>query len=100
MSIEYPCVHWNEGKCKKFSDDKATSWCVESPCKEQTPSNADCIRAMSDEELAEWFSDFWDCNDCSEHERLSDVPLLREEPCDQKCKEHCLEWLKQPAEGE
>jgi hypothetical protein len=61
-------------------------------------TNAEKVRAMSDEELAEWFADFWDCNDCSEHERLGDCPLLREEPCDQKCKEHCLEWLQQPAE--
>ena len=52
MSIEYPCVHFDKGKCKKFSDDKVTSWCVWSPCASQTPSNADRIRAMSDEELA------------------------------------------------
>ena len=52
MSKDYPCVHWDKGKCKKFSDDKVTSWCVWSPCASQTPSNADRIRAMSDEELA------------------------------------------------
>ena len=52
MSIEYPCVHWDKGKCKKFSDDKVTSWCVWGPCVSQTPTNADRIRAMSDEELA------------------------------------------------
>ena len=52
MSKDYPCVYWNDGKCKKFSDDKVTSWCVWSPCASQTPSNADRIRAMSDEELA------------------------------------------------
>ena len=99
MSLECACVHYNNGRCKKFTDDKHTSWCnAEGFCKYMEPSNADRIRAMSDEELAEWFADFWDYNDCSEHERLSDCPLLREEPCDQKCKEHCLEWLKQPAE--
>ena len=53
MSIEYPCVYWSDGMCKKFSDDKVTSWCVEGPCGEQIPSNADKIRAMSDEELAQ-----------------------------------------------
>ena len=52
MSKDYPCVYWNDGKCKKFSDDKVTSWCVWSPCASQTPSNADRIRSMSDEELA------------------------------------------------
>jgi hypothetical protein len=66
----------------------------------QPMTNADRIRAMSDEELAEWLADTWDCHDCSEHERLGDNPLLREEPCDQKCEQHCFEWLKQPAEGE
>ena len=52
MSIEYPCVHWDKGKCKKFSDDKVTSWCVWGPCASQTPTNADRIRSMSDEEMA------------------------------------------------
>ena len=52
MSKDYPCVYWNDGKCKKFSDDKVTSWCVWRPCASQTPSNADRIRSMSDEELA------------------------------------------------
>ena len=28
MSIGYPCVYWSDGKCKKFSDDKYTGWCV------------------------------------------------------------------------
>ena len=52
MSKDYPCIYWNDGKCKKFSDDKVTSWCVWSPCASQTPSNADRIRSMNDEELA------------------------------------------------
>ena len=52
MSKDYPCVYWNDGKCKKFSDDKVTSWCVEGPCTSETPSNADRIRSMNDEELA------------------------------------------------
>lgn len=60
-------------------------------------TNADRIRAMSDEELAEWLADdSWDCHNCSEHERLSDNPLLRDERCDEKCAEHCLDWLQQP----
>ena len=54
MSIEYPCVYWSDGMCKKFSDDKVTSFCVEGPCGDQMPSNADKIRAMSDEELVKF----------------------------------------------
>ena len=54
MSKDYPCVYWNDGKCKKFFDDDITSWCVRNPCDSQTPSNADRIRSMTDEELARW----------------------------------------------
>ena len=55
MSKLYPCVYCTEdGYCKKYSDDEVTSWCVQSPCKDEKPSNADRIRAMSDEELADW----------------------------------------------
>lgn len=60
-------------------------------------TNADKIRAMSDEELVGWLDDGgWNCNDCPEAERLSDNPLLRDEVCDGACKRHCLEWLRQP----
>ena len=40
MSIEYPCVYWSDGICKKLSDDKITSWCVEGPCSDQKPQIA------------------------------------------------------------
>ena len=79
MSKDYPCVYWNDGKCKKFSDDIVTSWCVEGPCTSETPSNADRIRSMSDEELA---------------------MLLYEVGYDGGwgALEGTLEWLRQPAE--
>ena len=64
-------------------------------------TNADRIRAMSDEDLATHLYDIgWDCHLCAEHRRLDNQPLLRGEKCDEKCVEHCLEWLKQPAEGD
>lgn len=56
-------------------------------------TNIDRIKAMNVEEMAEWLSDMFDCNDCAEHERLSDNPLSKDERCDQKCVEHCKEWL-------
>ena len=61
MSRLYPCVYCTEdGYCKKYSDEEVTSWCVQSPCKDEKPSNADRIRAMTDEELADeilrWFN--------------------------------------------
>ena len=62
-------------------------------------TNADRIRSMSDEELAKHLVDIgWDCHLCAEHRRLDNDPLLRGEKCDEKCAEHCLEWLQQPAE--
>ena len=57
MSMEYPCVYFEkDGKCRKFSDNTAISYCVMGPCPEQKLSNADRIRDMSDEELAEFIS--------------------------------------------
>lgn len=64
-------------------------------------TNADRIRAMTDEELGEHLHDIgWDCHLCAEHRRLDNEPLLRGEKCDEKCVEHCLEWLKQPVKEE
>ena len=51
--MEYPCIYFEDnGVCRKFSDDTTLSYCVMGPCPEQTLSNADRIRAMSDEEMA------------------------------------------------
>ena len=73
---------------------------TEDMCKcNEPPTNADRIRSMSDEELAKHLVDIgWDCHLCAEHRRLDNDPLLRGEKCDEKCAEHCLEWLQQPAE--
>ena len=73
-------------------------------CKEYKPdymTNAGRIRSMNDEELAEHLVDIgWDCHFCTEHLRLDNEPLLRGEKCDEKCAEHCLDWLQQPVKGE
>ena len=83
MSRLYPCVYCTEeGYCKKYSDEEVTCWCVQGPCKDERPSNADRIRSMTDEELAEAFA-----NQCAGrvcHHRDS-------------CKECWLDWLKQEA---
>lgn len=60
---------------------------------------ADRIRAMDDEELAEYLVEAgWDCHLCQEHYRLDNEPLLRGERCDEECVNHCLEWLKKRVE--
>lgn len=74
MSLAYPCVYCTDGKkCTKFSDAEITSWCVLGPCEYETPSNADRIRTMTDEELA-----FYIVN----HPMWSDTDA-------------CVAWLKQ-----
>lgn len=55
MSLWYPCAYCTKDlKCTKYSDDKVTSYCLLGPCNDETKSNADRIRQMTDEELAEW----------------------------------------------
>ena len=90
MSIEYPCVYWSDGMCKKLSDDKVTSWCVEGPCGYQIPSNADKIRAMSDDELAEWLTEF--ANEAFAAGAIGFGGALMTE-------HDRLTWLQQPCEG-
>ena len=66
------------------------------PWRTEQITNADRIRAMSDEELAEHIVNVgWDCHFCAEHLRLDNEPLMKEEKCDERCAEHCLEWLRQ-----
>lgn len=93
-----PCVYNENDKCKLYSDEKHTSWCVNGPCADQRLSNGDRIRAMRDEEQARFLEGFSACAVCREAERLDDNPLLRGEKCDEDCETHILEWLKQPVE--
>ena len=54
-------------------------------------TNADRIRSMSDEELANFIPDWRHTKacKCNEHEFIG---------CDNQCEKCVLEWLKQPAE--
>jgi len=89
MSRLYPCVYCTEdGYCKKYSDDEVTSWCVQSPCKDEKPSNADRIRAMTDEELVEIFAN----NDCG-YCRIHDFCFAKGSAIN--CEDVWLDWLKQ-----
>lgn len=93
MSRIYPCVYCTEdGYCEKYSDEEVTSWCVQGPCKDERPSNADRIRAMTDEELAEHLA------------RLETKCYLRFLP-HWKCNtenfaKQWLDWLKQEVDDE
>lgn len=90
MSLEYPCIYYRDGGCEKFSDSGATSFCVLGPCAHQQISNADRIRAMSDEELAKFLCDFRSdfgegCSGC-----------VAEEYC-YSGHTGMIDWLNQPA---
>ena len=89
------CINYRHEWCEKVNDSPDPD--LERDCQYfKQKTNADRIRAMSDEELAEWLANMFDCHHCSEHERIGGNPLLSAEQCDQKCEKHCLEWLKQP----
>lgn len=68
------------------------------PCRTEPITNADRIRAMSDEELADLFYRIVDaqesctliCGNLDECKRNNEPYLV--------CEKHYLEWLKQPAE--
>ena len=108
MSVEYPCIYFEkDGKCRKFSDDyKFVSYCVMGPCPEQKSSNADRIRAMSDEELAEFlvlspemeFDVCWLCEYGNTSGDDRGICLTKDGIC--RAEANCeafKKWLRQPA---
>ena len=93
MSKLYPCVNCTEdGYCKKYSDEEVKTWCVQGPCKDERPSNADRFRAMTDEELAKYFSYIADCDNCPNE--LDRECCVNEDACINKW----MKWLKREAE--
>ena len=94
------------GKCRKFSDDTVISYCVMGPCPEEKLSNADRIRAMSDEELAEFLilspeMEFDVCRFCEYGNTSGDdrgICLTKDGIC--RAEANCAafkKWLRQPA---
>lgn len=64
-------------------------------------TNADRIRAMSDEELANFLHNVvckFMCEYCKEYERIK--AAKGHANCNGECDKAYLEWLKQPAEEE
>ena len=98
MSIEYPCIYFEkDGLCRKFTDGKFRVYCGMGPCPEQKLSNADKIRAMSDEELAEFLED-WDFCYSYCPQGMAHSPF--DPDCSQGCAKELLVWLQQLAEEE
>lgn len=88
--VEYVnCQNCANKKCSRYGKDYGYTFCNYFE-KKNKATHADRIRAMSDEELAEWL--------CS---------LMTAECCDQRCpaRDICnlgdnglVKWMKQPAE--
>ena len=66
------------------------------------PTNADLIRTMSDEELAEFLTHInpTNCQDCAFSHGWRCQPDRDDYSDFKKCKEGRKRWLQQPAEGE
>ena len=60
-------------------------------------TNADRIRAMSDEELAEWLARTQIAN-VAEALEIARIPFEQSPGLKEYVTKECLEWLKQPAE--
>ena len=93
MSMEYPCIYFEpDGKCQKLSSDTDFQYCVMGPCPEQKLSNADRIRAMSDEELAGFLAE--------ECYRIANVVFFAAGYGIEKQAIYArrLDWLQQPVE--
>jgi hypothetical protein len=93
----------DDGKCRKFTDDKYTSYCVDGPCPDETPTNADRIRGMSDEELAAIIAaDFTEekLNYCQNKPECSAILETADGIIsDEWCIQCALDWLKAETEG-
>lgn len=95
MSREYPCIYFEEdGVCRKLSSDTDFQYCMMGPCPEQKLSNADRIRAMSDEELAKWIRSRSCCHCCDICMRSKTHTCSSH---DGNCITGIVDWLQQPA---
>lgn len=90
------CLHDEFGEkycndCYWANGKPPTKW---EPAPFWTPdTNADRIRAMSDEELAKFIPDWSYTNAC----KCDELPYV---DCNNECEKCVLEWLKLPAETE
>ncbi len=94
-------------KCKSCKRLK-NHWCkavLDSPdedmlrdcCHFLQKTKADRIRAMSDEELADWLART-QIDNVAEALEIAKIPMVRTRRLKDEVKRECLEWLQQPAE--
>ena len=87
----------NCGCCSKIADHLIANGVT---IKTEPQTNADCIRAMSDEELAEFLTHInpTNCQDCGFSVGWRCQPDRDDYSDFDKCKEGRKRWLKQPEE--
>lgn len=94
MSIEYPCVYHKNGWC--YFDKSQPDACVFGPCKNETPSNGDKIRTMSDEELADQL--VLEVKGIAPWNMFTSIPTGRMFIARNAARKDVEKWLKMPAE--
>ena len=100
MACKYKSRVWDNGWC-----NVACMYCTltqEMNCKHNKRTNADRIRSMSDEELAEFLTHInpTNCQDCAFSHGWRCHPDRDDYSDFKKCEEGRKRWLQQPAEGE
>ena len=90
MNIDCSCVYFRKAECTHYKHPEKECWfLVNGKCNPKRKTNADRIRAMSDEDLA-WELMIWRIETEAKHHGVeSNYP---------NTKTTILEWLKQPAE--
>ena len=76
----------------KFDPDASAQYCTGF----EPYTNAERIRAMSDEELADWLARTQIAN-VAEALEVAKIPYEQEDGIKDEVAKECLEWLKQPA---
>ena len=97
MNIDCSCVYFRKAECTHYKRPEKECWfLINGKCNPNRKTNADRIRAMSDEELLQVLGMFVD-------ENLFDLICnnpKRTTVCDSNCVKCISEWLKQTAEVE
>lgn len=96
------CVYrTSDDKCEFYSDygKSIVSYCDFADCEDKKPSNADRIRQMTDEELAEWMYDhmacrYCPCMPCVSSDDIDEEGNIKCTPCEQIL----LDWLRKETE--
>lgn len=86
------CKYEHDGDCCNCGSPQYMCKCKPKICNSEVPmTNADRIRAMSDEELAEWLTEFAAEAFAAGVIKLAGPMMTQEER---------LDWLRQPADAE